>query len=107
MTCELLVIVSLPGGRGPVLCAVVVVLLSELRLVSSQLAVVLSRSVGGQAEKVTSVISNLKSHLLPQSSPSMTISFQSLESPSLVNITPEDNCLTFIHCIRFNTYIST
>ena len=58
MTCELLVMVSVPGGRDPVLWAVVVVLLSELRLVSSQLAVVLSRSVGGQAEQVISVIAN-------------------------------------------------
>ena len=50
--------VSPPGGRVPVLWAAVVVLLSELRLVSSQLAVVLSRSVGGQTEQSISVISN-------------------------------------------------
>ena len=53
--CELLVTESAPRGRVPVLWdpgpGPVVVLLSELRLVSSQLAVVLSRSVGGQTEK--------------------------------------------------------
>ena len=56
--CELLVMVSPPRGKVPVLCAGVVVLLSELRLVSSQLAVVLSRSGGGQTEQNISVISN-------------------------------------------------
>ena len=43
---------------------------------------------GGPSWEVISVITNFKSHLSPQSSPSLTISFQSLESPSLVKITP-------------------